>query len=517
MKYFLYFIAILLLGACATQKLPEGGGKDVYAPKILTQYPENLSTEVQSRYMAIEFDEFFKLDNPNKNVHISPRMKNKPEFEIKGKKLYIEFQEDLKPNTTYIVSFNKAIKDYTEGNDTSFQIIFSTGKFLDSASLNLEILDARTGKGKKDMTVMLFPEKMDSIAYSGEPSYIFTSDENGKVGFRYIPEGTYQALAIMDENSNLKYDRFSEEIAFWELPLYTQDSIIPKSYAFKENDTSVYLNDWRFSYPNKFKFIFNQETNAEISFHGEISSKKMEDTIVYYSHVIPNEIDSFSISYIENPNHPLNVLLESKTDTLELYYEKPKNYKIKPYLSPSKVKKGVGIPLVIDGDIERLDSTKLMLFKDSVKIDFSTKAFLNFYYLFANWEEGARYQLIVKDSSVFDVFGFTNDSLSLDISIFPEPYEGKLILALRGLESYLIEIRHDNGNLVKTFSAKDLVSPSFDLAPGKYVLSAYIDADASGKWSPGIYPIQQAETYIYYPEQIVIKSGWDTEIQWNFK
>lgn len=500
---------------CATQKLPEGGSKDVYAPKILTQYPENLSTEVQSSYMALEFDEFFKLDNPAKNIHISPRMKAAPKYEVKGKKLYLEFSETLKPNTTYIVSFNKVIKDYTEGNDTSFQVIFSTGKYLDSASLSLQILDAETGKGKKDMTVMLFPTSEDSIAFKGEPSYIVSSNENGTVQFSYIPKGSYQALAISDENSDLKYDRFAEDVAFWEFPISTQDTILHMRYSFKEPDTSIYLNDWRFYYPNKFQFIFSQAIKLKINFKEQTKQFQESDTVIFYSEIIPDETDSISISYEENNSSPLNLVNELQTDTLSLYFETPKTHKIKPSISKKSITSGGVLNLEIDGVLKTVDSSKLILMKDSVPLPFELNREGGEFALSAVWSEGEAYKLIIKDSCFFDSFGFTNDSLLINFSVVEENFKGKLVLDLVNLAAYQIDLITPKGVVVHKINPTSAEKNRIDLAPGSYGLRAFLDNDSSGKLTPGTYPKSQSEFYIFYPGEIKIKSGWDTEIQWT--
>ena len=515
MKLFLAIILLFLLFGCATQKLPDGGAKDAYAPKIISQYPTNLSTEVQSSYMALEFDEFFKLDNPAKNIHISPRMKMAPEYEVKGKKLYVEFKENLKPNTTYIVSFNKAIKDYSEGNDTSFQVVFSTGKYLDSANLNLQVLDSETGKGKKDMTVMLFPVEEDSIAYRGEPSYIFNSNENGTVKFNYIPNGSYQALAISDQNADLKYDRFSEDIAFWEFPISTQDTISHLQYSFKERDTSVFLSDWRFFYPNKFQFIFSQPTNVGLSYKDQTAQFKESDTVIFYTEIIPNETDSIVLQYEENNAHPLNSVLEKLVDTLELYYESPKTHVLIPKLNKKTINASEVLHLEIDGILKMLDSSKVLLMKDSTAIPFQLSKELEKYSLDADWEEGGSYMLIAQDSSFFDSFGFTNDSLALSFSILEENYKGKLLLDLVNLSSYQVDVISTKGVVVHSINTSSSEKSSIDLAPGSYGLRAFVDRDQSGDLSAGVYPNNQAEYYIYYPGQIKIKSGWDTEIQWT--
>ena len=60
-------------------------------------------------------------------------MEEKPVFKLKGKFLYIELKEELKPNTTYNLNFGNSIADITEGNLAGeLQYVFSTGDFLDS-------------------------------------------------------------------------------------------------------------------------------------------------------------------------------------------------------------------------------------------------------------------------------------------------------------------------------------------------------------------------------------------------
>ena len=43
-------------------------------------------------------------------------MKNDPDFLVKGKKLQIKISDTLKEDATYVMNFNDAIVDITEGN-----------------------------------------------------------------------------------------------------------------------------------------------------------------------------------------------------------------------------------------------------------------------------------------------------------------------------------------------------------------------------------------------------------------
>ena len=69
----------------------------------------------------------------------------------------IELNNELLPNTTYTISFNHAVQDITEKNDSIFQFVFSTGDYIDSLSVEGRATAAFTNIPEKGFLVALYP------------------------------------------------------------------------------------------------------------------------------------------------------------------------------------------------------------------------------------------------------------------------------------------------------------------------------------------------------------------------
>ena len=54
------------------------------------------------------------------------------------------------------------------------------------------------------------------------------------------------------------------------------------------------------------------------------------------------------------------------------------------------------------------------------------------------------------------------------------------------------------------------------IAPGKYYVSALVDANDNGVWDTGDYDLDlQPEDVYYYPKEIECKEKWDITQSWN--
>ncbi|MDR0969769.1 MAG: Ig-like domain-containing protein [Lentimicrobiaceae bacterium] len=214
------FVALLMLQFCAHPVMPAGGEKDITPPKILQSIPENQSINFDGKTITLTFDEFVKLDNPEKKVLISPPVIKNPEYKLRGKSLTITLKEDLYPETTYLISFADAIKDLTEGNPLGdFVYVFSTGKELDSLSLAGNIKQAFDLKPAEEVWVMLYKTDvdtipLDSLPYLERPYYLTKTTKTGNFRFQNLKNESFMLFALHDMNSNMLFDMPTERIAF---------------------------------------------------------------------------------------------------------------------------------------------------------------------------------------------------------------------------------------------------------------------------------------------------------------
>ena len=74
----IYIILTLSLASCAKRGSITGGMKDTIAPVLKMSFPKNFNTNFKGNEIKLEFDEYIKLKNLNKQLIISPPMKQEP-------------------------------------------------------------------------------------------------------------------------------------------------------------------------------------------------------------------------------------------------------------------------------------------------------------------------------------------------------------------------------------------------------------------------------------------------------
>jgi hypothetical protein len=198
-------VFLVILTSCAKRGNITGGLKDSIAPVLSASFPKNGTINFNGKEIKLVFNEFVKLKNVNKQLIISPPMKNQPEIlpYNASKVITIKLKDTLLPNTTYSFNFGQSIEDNNEGNPYSqFKYLFSTGATIDSLKLNVKIKDALEKKQDNFVSVMLYEinEKFnDSTIYKETPRYITNTLDSLKiVTLENIKAGKYLLLALKD-------------------------------------------------------------------------------------------------------------------------------------------------------------------------------------------------------------------------------------------------------------------------------------------------------------------------------
>lgn len=205
----LYLVIILFVVSCAQVKSLGGGPEDENAPVPLGIKPGNEAINFKGQAIAIAFDEYIKLNNPNQTVSIMPN-DVKVNAKLQDKTLLLYWEEQLRENTTYSIFLNKTVRDITESNDSIIQLVFSTGAFIDSLSYTTFVVDAQTNQPKKNVVVGLF-DHPDSL----KPLYYAQTNGQGKATLNYLRSGDYFIRAFDDASGMGKITKTSA-IAFKE-------------------------------------------------------------------------------------------------------------------------------------------------------------------------------------------------------------------------------------------------------------------------------------------------------------
>src|SRR6201996_5840482 len=260
-EIFLPFVIFLMLIGCASQQKPQGGPKDRTPPKLLKATPPNMTRNFKAKQIKLDFDEYFTLKNQTQEVSFSPAMDKLPTYKVSKKSIVVDFKDTLQKNTTYVINFGKSIADVNEGNVLqNFTYVFSTGSHIDSLSVAGNVQNLMTQeKETKDVTVMLFPVKRDSLFGKKRPTIYATIDSSGNFTMNNLHEGDYYIYALKEIAANRIYDNDNELIAFQTQPVHLRkDTANIHLFLYKQEPEKFRMIDHRFDLDGKILFTFNK-------------------------------------------------------------------------------------------------------------------------------------------------------------------------------------------------------------------------------------------------------------------
>ncbi|VXB37324.1 conserved hypothetical protein [Flavobacterium sp. 9R] len=521
---FLLFLFLFVCIGCAKKGSITGGLKDTIAPTLKISFPENFSTNFKGNQIKLTFDEYIKLKGLEKQLIVSPPMKNEPLIipSTVTKYLTIQIKDTLQPNTTYSFNFGQSITDNNEGNPLNqFKYVFSTGPYIDSLALGGRVKDALDREVESFVSVMLYEvnEKFkDSVVYTSAPRYITNTLDSLKT-FRLenLKAGKYLLVAMKDRNNNNKFNPKTEKIGF-----HKQFITIP-------NDTVYEIELFKEVLP--FKALKPSQVSGNkiaIGYEGKQDFSKSKPKIILKNN---NQIlesivtqfpkkDSLQVWYkpIKADSLLLNIKKESYANDFSV---KIKNQK-KDTLSISAVQTGIlnmrdEFTLESSTPLVKIDKSKISIKDSKTKNtefttnydDFNQKLVLNFP---KNTSE--KYQIQLLPGALTDFFEKSNDTLTYKLETRSESDYGNLIVDLQNVKRFpiIIELTNEKGEiLAHDYSEKNTKIEFNFLEPKDYILRVIYDDNKNRKWDSGNYlEKRQAEEVIYYSK--VIK---DVRANWN--
>ena len=516
-----FLLFLLTYISCANPITPSGGPKDELPPVLDTLKSfENYQTRFEKSDIELYFDEFINVRNPVTQIVISPPLTFGRQVNHRGKKVKIEFapEETLKENATYVINFGDAIVDFTEGNVLSnFTLVFSTGDFIDSLSLEGQVKDAFTSESLADILVMLYVDNRDSVVYQNRPYYFAKSDEEGKFKINNLRADTFKLFALRDQNLNYLFDLASEEIGF------LADSIILTDTSQFNLEIEIFKEE---SDPRYNSFDLITRGQIQLNFDGvpEDTLIHILDSCTYY--LVKEE----SNSYLDLWFTPRNLSRlrfvtpdnQNSLDTVSIRIrnvEEPLNFLDPPRLliegaeahHPEK-------PLEIEFNrpISEID-TSLMTIMDTsnqrnityglTRSDNPLRLILE-----ADWPNERNIQFNLLPGFATDLFGYTHDTLDLNMSIGSPLDYGSIEISLVNKDSstnYFIELVLgekviDTRNV---YASEDKVT--FEkLIPETFQLRVTEDLNANSKWDPGNYLLKRQSENVYLLDLEKLKDNW---------
>lgn len=522
-KSFFFLITILSFSFCARTGSPEGGPKDETPPLFVASTPPYKTTNFDKNVVKLNFSEYIKLKDLNKQLIVSPPLKNPLSIfpqNAATKKLKLEILDTLKPNTTYIFNFGDAVTDNSEGNVLeAFKYVFSTGNYIDSLTTSGSVKDAFLRETPKKVNVLLYrldSTYNDSIVYKKKPYYVASTLDSTVFNFSNLKEGDYKVFALQEKINDYIFSPDLEKIGFLadtiSLP---KDSIIKKQIVlFKERKPYRFRRAKEVS-KGKIQFGFEGEnidftvkllSNTPKKFTSFSRFEKEKDTLNYW--FTPFKVDSLLFS-IKNANF---------LDTVTVNLRKQKIDSLKTFANIGNVLHlRDTFYLNTNNPLLRVDPAKISLTdKDTLPVSFRThvsKKENKFAILFKK-KPNQKYTITLLPGSFEDIYNIKNDTLKFKFTTKDIEDYGRITLNIVSeiADQIILDlIENDKKEKIveRVFlnKSKEVV---FDLLePKKYGIRAIIDSNKNNKWDTGDYlKNQQPENIMYLNTILELRANY---------
>lgn len=232
-------LVAVLLAACANIGSPEGGPRDYTPPRVVKSSPPAGALNVKGNKVEITFDEIVNIKDQMKKVSVSPVQKDQPTIKSLGKKVVVEFRDEMKPNTTYTIDFSNSIEDNNEGNPLDgYAFSFSTGDKIDTMRIAGIVLRASDLEPMQHVLVGTYCQCLDDTAFTRLPlERITRTNSRGEFTLMGLKPGRYRVFALNDMDGDYHMVR-TEDYAFY-------DHIIEPSVAEYTSTDTIFTFDHR--------------------------------------------------------------------------------------------------------------------------------------------------------------------------------------------------------------------------------------------------------------------------------
>lgn len=303
---------LLILGAagCAKQSSPEGGPYDMTPPRVVRCTPEMGSTNVSTHRVRITFDEYIQLERGEDKIIYSPPQRIPPKALVNQKQLVVTYQDSLIANTTYTINFNRAIKDYNEGNYIEqYVYAFSTGDYLDTMQVSGQVLDAYTLQPVPRILAGVYNTPLPTDSLDRPMTRMTYTDDKGHFTLQNVRDGDYYAIALVDMDRSYSYNAPNESFAITLDSFRTE--VVPRSALMPAKETKETKVD---SLGNVVDSLGNVADSLGVRADSLIAKEQTPTTA---TDTTATATDSIS-PYVYLPNDLLLLLTRPKTHIIRL-------------------------------------------------------------------------------------------------------------------------------------------------------------------------------------------------------
>ena len=530
----LVFIAWLFLWACARESTPMGGPKDETPPVILNSNPANEALRVKPQEIVMEFSEFIKVDNANKQLIVTPRI-NKQELEIIAVKnrVRIKLNQELEDNTTYVFNFQQSIKDITESNPAeNLKLVFSTGDEIDSLQFSgrARFLFPSKEKNIKDVLIGLYEVQDTTDIFTDSPYYIAQADTAGRFNITNIKAGTYRAYAWKDINNSLKAESKTEPYAYFTEPVVIDQNIEDAHFNLFPGDLTYFKVNRTSATGTNFDMVLSKPpVQIEIDhpdINKELFYRVSDRTIRLYHSRLRDDSTQVRLNILDSVGFQIDTTLyatfEESTrnkEKLDITADSGKGFvnTLRALLTFNKPISEV----FFDSLMVRYDTAGVIPIRreNIALLDSADFTRLQITVAITDTLRGGTFTVYAADSTFKDIEGMYNE-VSLEAN-YKKIKTETLTDELAGIVNtdelpIIVQLLNRRGELVKEVYLTTSNNFSLtDIEAGDYQLRAIIDRNSNRRWDPGNFTNNTLPEPIYYylnptnqSREFVLKAGW---------
>ncbi|MFB0499137.1 hypothetical protein ABID99_005374 [Mucilaginibacter sp. OAE612] len=520
----LIFIVLFIFG-CAAQQPPQGGPRDQTPPKLVKAIPGNKTRNFAAKQIDLEFDEFIKLTNAYQEISMSPAMEKPPEYSSNKRKLKIEFKDSLQKNTTYVINFGKSIQDVNESNILkNFTYVFSTGSHIDSLSISGTVTNTLTQEKEKDVLVFIFPVKQDTLFGKKKPSIFALTDSSGNFALNNLREDDYRIYALKEASPDKIFNRDEELIAFLKKPIHLRaDTSNVQLNLFKQDPEKFRVSEKRFDTDGKLLLVFNKGLTqpaikviypANVDDRKQVSFSRTKDTASVYLRNM--NFDSLRVAIFDK-GKPIDTIYQLKRKNESFTRVVTTSYNMG---NDSKLKPGGNLVITASIPIENFDQSQITLNEDSVATsdytiqkDTGNYKLLNLKY---RWRETSKYELILNEGALTDIYGDKNKRLSKKFQINKLDNYSQLTVKLTvpdTAKAYVVELLSEDKKLIQSDPITKNTSLAYKgILAAKYYVRIIYDENKNGKWDSGNVRLKRQPENIWLNEKLItLRPNWEAE------
>ena len=534
-----YWLLIFIVWACANPIPPTGGPKDLDPPVLIQTVPENKTLNFQGSEIELIFDEYIKEENLLTQLMITPNIKGNYNYKVNRNRIVLSFTEPFDSTTTYTLNFREGIKDITEGNvPPNLKFVFSTGDFLDSASVRGIVRSLLSKKPLDEVTLSLYQYPDTITIFDGPPRYSTQTNEEGLFVIENIKNGTYTMFSLDDKNRNLTLESQSEGYGFLAEPLAIEDSLgTTDIFLFNLDTRPIVLQNSR-PVGHHYEAKFNKSLSGYkiLTENHNLFSQLIEDNQTLRIYRSDQVTDSLGLqimvedSLAQSLDTLLYVKFSESTRKLEDFTGRlePGNEEVNKYWKGDLELTKPAARFNYDSIYFQFDSLYTIILSDtmfsnnysnnSFDIEFNFRTYLVEDSIFQNWD--GEFKLVFAPGSIISPENDSMKSITRTYS-FKDPKDYGIIRGTisNNYRHYFLQLVDKSLEVVEEIYVSSSQPYQYEfnhIKPGTYSIRILVDENGNGVWDPGNIRTSQLpeKVYLFYnsnvgSQEINLRANWE--------